>query len=489
MSSSDSESSTSSTSSKKLKTSTEEEEIVNLPATSQLWSWKVIVPSTPSSPIPIPSTSMEATSTVEKPPKMNFLERYLKETEHEQQVKTEPTDVDTPPLPPTISMDWAAFVNSRNKKQETKISVMKFPNLMMRLAAILAMLARPDVVMDTLFVPPELENPWIRQLMSIQEKKVHRQEISKTYSVFHDTYKGFLFLENIQHFKSMLICQRHASVIPEAEFERFQSWMVAHPRFCPACSVVHPHCNINHPQNCLVIHTNGPRSIADLSKDPLWRTAAQAVCLGRDGLFYQPPGLKHNIINISSTSNYDYLVPASADQLFNAPKTHDKSLIHRVLSVIRLIGTQNYMPVFVEFYENENHPAADISLHIAGFAQAIRHCQEQYSGPIVVLIAPVTSRMHDTPDIYHQKKDRLAIMQYNGHLIGQALGVPIIHISAQTTEYTEDGLGLFYNSWYHEPLVTSGGTVTREYYNRVNYWMDKFLGCLYDNIPRIPGPA
>ena len=98
MSSSDSESSTSSTSSKKLKTSTEEEEIVNLPATSQLWSWKVIVPSTPSSPIPIPSTSMETTSTVEKPPKMNFLERYLKETEHEQQVKTEPTDVDTPPI-------------------------------------------------------------------------------------------------------------------------------------------------------------------------------------------------------------------------------------------------------------------------------------------------------------------------------------------------------------------------------------------------------
>ena len=152
MSSSDSESSISSTSSKKLKTSTEEEEIVNLPATSQLWSWKVIVPSTPSSPISIPSTSMEVTSTVEKPPKMNFLERYLKETEHEQQVKIEPTDVDSPPLPPTISMDWAAFVSSRNKKQETKISVMKFPNLMMRLAAILAMLARPDVVMDRYLV-------------------------------------------------------------------------------------------------------------------------------------------------------------------------------------------------------------------------------------------------------------------------------------------------------------------------------------------------
>ena len=489
MSSSDSESSTSSISSKKLKTSTEEEEEVNLPAASKLWSWKVMVPSKPTSPIPIPSTSMEVVPTVGKPPKMNFLDRYLKETEHEQQVKTEPLDVDNPPVPPVISMDWAKFVNSRSNRQEPKISVMKFPNLMMRLATILAMLARPDVVVDTLFVPPELDNPWIRQLMVIQEKKVRRQETSKTYSVFHDTYKGFLFLENIQHFKSMLICQRHASVIPDAEFERFQPWMVAHPRFCPACSVIHPHCNVNHPQNCLLIHTNGPRSLDDLSRDPLWRTAAQAVCIGRDGLFYQPPSLKNIIINVSSTTNFDYLVPASADQLFNAPKTQEKSLIHRVLSVIRLIGTHNYMPIFVEFYENENHPAADVSLHIAGFAQAIRHCQEQYSGPIVVLIAPVTSRMHDTPDVYQQKKDRLANIQYYGHLIGQALGVPIIHISAQTTEYTEDGLSLFYSNWYHEPLVTSGGTVTREYYNRVSYWMEKFLGRIYDNIPRISGPA
>ena len=139
MSSSDSESSTSSISSKKLKTSTEEEEEVNLPTASKLWSWKVMVPSKPTSPIPIPSTSMEVVPTVGKPPKMNFLDRYLKETEHEQQVKTEPLDVDEPPVPPVISMDWAKFVNNRSNRQETKISVMKFPNLMMRLATILAM--------------------------------------------------------------------------------------------------------------------------------------------------------------------------------------------------------------------------------------------------------------------------------------------------------------------------------------------------------------
>ena len=503
MSSSDSESSTSSTVSKKLKTSVDEEQEVTLSATSKLWSWKVMVPSRPSSPIPIPSTSMEETPTVGKPPKLNFLERYLKEIEHEHKVDTETPvtetpvtetpdketpDVDNPPVPPTISMDWATFVNSRTKKQDPKILVMKFPNLMMRLATILAMLDRPDVVMDSLFVPPELDNPWIRPLMVTQEKKVHRQETSKTYSVFHDTYKGFLFLENIQRFKSMLICQRHASVIPEAEFERFQPWMIAHPHFCPACSVIHPQCNMNHPQNCLLIHTNGPRSIDDLSKDSIWRTAAKAVCIGRDGLFYQPSGLKHTIINISSTTNYDYLVPASADQLFNAPKLQDKSLIHRILSVVRLIGTHNYMPIFVEFYENENYPAADISLHIAGFAQAIRHCQEQYSGPIIILFAPVTTRMFDTPDIYHQKKDRLAIAQKYGHLIGQALGVPIIHITAQITEYTENGLGLFYSHWYHEPLVTSAGTVTREYYNRISYWMERFVGRIYDNIPRVAGP-
>ena len=195
MSSSDSESSTSSTVSKKLKTSVDEEQEVTLSATSKLWSWKVMVPSRPSSPIPIPSTSMEEAPTVGKPPKLNFLERYLKETEtpNTETPDKETPDVDNPPVPPTISMDWATFVNSRTKKQDPKILVMKFPNLMMRLATILAMLDRPDVIMDSLFVPPELDNPWIRPLMVTQEKKVHRQETSKTYSVFHDTYKGFLF--------------------------------------------------------------------------------------------------------------------------------------------------------------------------------------------------------------------------------------------------------------------------------------------------------
>ena len=488
MSSSDSESSSSSVSYKKLKICENEEEEVDF-STSKLWSWKVIVPPVPSSPIPVPSTSKEVVPTVGQPPKMNFLERYLKETEKEQSKQTEPPVVENPPAPPTISIDWAKFVSNRLKRQDPRIMVMKFPNLIMRLATVLALLSRPDVVMDSLFVPPELDNPWVKQLMTIQEKKVRKQEVCTTYSVFHNTYKGFLFLENIQRFKSMLICQRHTSVIPDLEFDRSQPWMAAHPLYCPACSLIHPYCSSNHPQNCLLIHTNGPRSIEDLSTDPLWRTAAQAVCLGHDGLFYQPQGLKHQIINLSSTENFEYLVPSSADQLFNTPKTHEKSLIHRILSVVKLLGAQNYMPIFVEFYENDHFPMAELSLQIAGFAQAIRHCQEQYSGPIIVLIAPVTARTHDTPDNYLQKKDRLAITQYYGHLIGQALGVPIIHISAQVTEYTKNGLGMFYNTWYHEPLVTSGGTVTREFYNRIDYWMDKFLLHVYDNIPRIPGPT
>ncbi len=30
-----------------------------------------------------------------------------------------------------------------------------------------------------------------------------------------------------------------------------------------------------------------------------------------------------------------------------------------------------------------------VALHLAGFAHAVRHCQESYMGPIVVVIPPV----------------------------------------------------------------------------------------------------
>jgi hypothetical protein len=341
----------------------------------------------------------------------------------------------------------------------------------------------PDTTKDTLTVPIELESPWVDQLREIQEKKAKRQYINVEEFNFYANHKGFIYLPNIVAIKRMLIGQRYASGCSEVEYERRSELATLHPLYCRLCNVKHHFSTVSHPQACLTLFTNGPRLMGDLREDNSWRNDAQAVCIGVHSLLYMPLSLKHRIINLGNETEWDYSIPRSDTSLYAAPITNETSLIGYIERVVTMLGPEIYVPIFVEFYYNPRYPCASVEFHIAGFANALRYCQQKYNGPIIGIIPPALTDEGDTYEDYIRKKDRLLDKQVSANIVGQALGVPLIHIPAQITEYTESNAGLCYPYWNIEPIVTDVGTPTREYFHRVENWFDYALLNLFVNIP------
>ena len=424
-----------------------------------------------------------------------ILEKIHKITEEKVSEKTQDVPVENKEeaikeeyLPPKkeVIVQEKKVENVAEVKPEPRVptlKLIKYPNMLFRLAIAINYLTNPETHKDTLFIPPDLTAPWTDQLMEIQAKRAKRQAVSLEDFNFYASHKGYIYLPNIMTIKRMLIGQRYASSCNEIEFERIKDGNSFHPLYCRICNVVHYYTTNTHPQQCLTMFTNGPRLIADLKEDNTWRTDAQAVCLGVHSLMYMPYNLKHRIINVGNETEWDYSIPRSESSLYAPIVNNSASLVWHVNNIITLLGPDVYIPILVEFYENPKYPAAGVELHMAGFANALRYCQSKYNGPIIGIIPPVLGVKGDTHEIYYRKKERLAIKQKVGHLIGQALGVPIIHIPAQITEYTECDAGLCYPHWNQEPLVTDVGSPTREYFQRVELWFDYFLANLFVSIP------
>jgi len=86
------------------------------------------------------------------------------------------------------------------------------------------------------------------------------------------------------------------------------------------------------------------------------------------------------------------MVPANAEEINNAEITHSQSLIHRINIIQKLAGQNSKAPILVEFFENPRHPGLPLELHLAGFAKAVKFCQNYYTGPIIIIIPPVVWR-------------------------------------------------------------------------------------------------
>jgi hypothetical protein len=395
----------------------------------------------------------------------------------EDEYRSPPTDIQKPKIL------TGSMIETIEKPRLPFLKLIKYPNMLFRLAIAFNYLNSADTTKDTLVVPIELDSPWTDQLREIQEKRAKRQYISVEEFNFYANHKGFIYLPNIVTIKRMLIGQRYASGCSEVEYERRNELVTLHPLYCRVCNVRHHFSTVSHPQACLTLFTNGPRLMGDLREDNSWRHDAQAVCLGVHSLLYMPLSLKHRIINIGNEIEWDYSIPRSETSLYAAPITHEMSLIGYINKVVTMLGPDIYVPIFVEYYDNPRYPGASVELHIAGFANALRYCQQKYNGPIIGLIPPALTEEGDTYEDYTRKKDRLLDKQVSANIIGQALGVPMIHIPAQITEYTESNAGICYPYWNIEPIVTDMGTPTREYFHRVENWFDYFLLNLFVNIP------
>jgi len=201
-------------------------------------------------------------------------------------------------------------------------------------------------------------------------------------------YRGFLQAQYLRNFHGVIVGRRYQSTMVTSELFIHQTWMSSYLRYCIYCTVIHPYQVQDHPQKCMKMATNGPRQISDLMQTNAWRQNAMAYFLGHANLPYLPPSLRNVLINVWSTLNFDYMVPANAEEINNAEITHSQSLIHRINIIQKLAGQNSKSPILVEFFENPRYPGLPLELHLAGFAKAVKFCQNYYTGPIIIIIPP-----------------------------------------------------------------------------------------------------
>jgi hypothetical protein len=147
--------------------------------------------------------------------------------------------------------------------------------------------------------------------------------------------------------------------------------------------------------------------------------------------------------------------------------------------VISIVGAKSNIPIYLEFYPNRGDEKRAIHWHIIGFLSVIRKAQAMYDGPMVVLMGPLTPKPGLTQQEYWTLKTNHCTAQFLGFLIGLAMGVPVAMLplqqlmSPQTHNET-----IRYDHWLDEPIFSSSGVKTREFYRRLEFCIHQITDSL-----------
>jgi len=396
-----------------------------------------------------------------------------------------PTDIATA-IQVAEEKDARAREIFKKKKQEIKESIksrqgaaimgkMQLPNLILRLGVAIALMKRPDVMMESLISPVGLENPWHQNLLKVYRKKLVKHTVLAEDAEILDSHKGFLFLPLASTFLRALASNRYRLTLQEDELTT--SLMGSnHPNFIQYCSYIHVATAHPHPQSCPLISTHGPRLLEDHKLDANTSKAKVKVYfMGHLNLYYLPPTLKPQVMNVGNPTIGKYDVPLLASDIMKPLPTGEGTLMGNIKKVVEAIGQDNYKPLLIEFYEAPDAPQAEAMAHLTGFANAVRVCQKDYFGPMIVVLPPIRAMFGDTQQSYSDKVTHMTWLHHQGHAIGSALGVPILCMPAQVMEYTTLKEKIYYTGWIPEPLFASNGNHTREYLNRIHLWFELMM--------------
>jgi hypothetical protein len=340
------------------------------------------------------------------------------------------------------------------------VNVFMGPNITLRLMSIMTLLSKSVTIQEVLHIPAELHNPWHEIIISIKRKQ--RANISLSpweYDLIQD-HIGFLHTESMIQLARYFTSRTHLSIYTSVEVAPVFPHLRLHVNYCPQCDIPHAHM----PGTCSAVRINGPRIMDHLRLDNSWRHRVQVVIVGASELYYLPSNLKETHLNLGDLSRPAYSVPSHIDQV-NLITTSVGSLMSRLVYVISMVGTNANIPIYLEFYPNRGDEKKAIHWHIMGFLSVIRKAQAMYDGPMVVLMGPLTPKPGLTQQEYWTLKTNHCTAQFLGFLIGLAMGVPVAMLplqqlmSPQTHNET-----IRYDHWLDEPIFSSSGVKTREFY-------------------------
>jgi hypothetical protein len=340
------------------------------------------------------------------------------------------------------------------------------PKISLRLMAVMTLLSKTALMHEVVNIPVELFNPWGDEIIRIKRKQHSKQELTCMENTLLTKHLGFMYTESFQNMTKFLMSRTYITTYSCTEVMTVTPHVRNHPHFCQQCDIVHTFM----PEQCRTIRKHGPRQLSMLSLDMSWKEPLKAVVVGSHELFYLPEDLKRTVLNLGTTSRATYSVPLSLDQLEQV-LTGPDSLYSLLMRIITLLGKNSTFPIYVEFYTSKQSERQAIIYHILGFLQVLKVVQESYSGPLVALVASASPLACGNQDAYWAVKTQQLSLQMMSYFLGYAFGVPVGMIPLQQMVKTDNNQVVRHDHWEEEPIYSSNGVKTREFYGRLSYYL------------------
>jgi hypothetical protein len=337
-------------------------------------------------------------------------------------------------------------------RQETHM--WDWPNIPARLCAILALLTRPDICVNTMTRMDTLKNDWKEEISQIKQRMNSGQIVSASEATLVKKHGSFFFSDSLRAFHAFLMARSY----------RVMSQ-------CSEILMVRPTYQLPDHQ---APNYYGPAMMERMTEDLSWVTNLKAVVVGNLGLYYLPMELNGKFLNLSDKFTFPYFVPTCTNEMDTIISTPG-SLYQRLQRIIGFVGSTKIWPIFVEFYMEPTNQHKDLVWHLVGFLQTVKACQQDYAGPLIAILGPIGPVPVGGENQYHAQKAGLYRAHNLARLVGRALGVAVALMPIHQVEVLRSQEWINFHFWRKSPLYLSTGDPTREFFKRITFYLE---GCL-----------
>ena len=389
-----------------------------------------------------------------------------------------PSPSPSPLLRAALTKTTKPAAMARSKPVQPKFQL---PKVAARLLSVLFFLHTPGLILDSPRGPDCVANLWYHILKDIKDRQKRSEKIPLLERRLWAEHRGFYYQHKMVQFEEYLRSFQTRSKRVYRELFPLKLAMVTLPHYCPSCEVLHFFA-----PSCTSRLRNGPLITGNLRHNPHWKTDIKAVIIGTESLFYSYHTKKYKTVNLGIDQTLDYWVPDQLSEhhmLFTEPMVEEDttSAYGHILEKLRLIGLASKIPVFIEFFFSKDNTSAWY-LQIIGFMHVVKSLQKAYQGPLIAVVGPSKFLPNEPEKDYIDRKQRMFAFNKLLKLIGLCYGVPIGVIPVQRMP---DRIGeeiIIEGWWRDEPIHSSTGRATREYFRRIQVWLDEAIQFLNADV-------
>jgi hypothetical protein len=146
------------------------------------------------------------------------------------------------------------------------------------------------------------------------------------------------------------------------------------------------------------------------------------------------------------------------------------SLYLKLYKIIKTIGSDVTIPLFIEFSESGLGTNARLTVyhHLCGFLKICKVLQSHYQGAIIPVLGLVPPVLGENRESYSLRKAASRRHKLGALALGLALGVPIGILDIQDYGPHQGNLSTKMLHWQDESLYGRYGQITREYQRRLS---------------------